>query len=89
MSSEENIEREIAELIVETLNLEDVKSSDIDFDEPLFYDGLGLDSIDSLELSMALSARYGFQLKSDDPNNKEIFSSIRSLAKHVKQNKAK
>jgi acyl carrier protein len=88
MSSEENIEREIAELIVETLNLEDVKSSDIDFDEPLFYDGLGLDSIDSLELSMALSARYGFQLKSDDPNNKEIFSSIRSLAKHVKQNKA-
>jgi acyl carrier protein len=88
MLSEENIEREIAELIVETLNLEDVKSSDIDFDEPLFYDGLGLDSIDSLELSMALSARYGFQLKSDDPNNKEIFSSIRSLAKHVKQNKA-
>lgn len=88
MSSEENIEREIAELIVETLNLEDVKSSDIDFDEPLFYDGLGLDSIDSLELSMALSARYGFQLKSDDPNNKEIFSSVRSLAKHVVQNKA-
>ena len=62
--------------------------SDIDFDEPLFYDGLGLDSIDSLELSMALSGRYGFQLKSDDPNNKEIFSSVRSLAKHVKQNKS-
>ena len=87
MSVEKSIESEIAELIVETLNLEDVKSSDIDFDEPLFYDGLGLDSIDSLELSMALSGRYGFQLKSDDSNNKEIFSSIRSLAKHVKQNK--
>jgi acyl carrier protein len=54
--------------------------------KPLFYDGLGLDSIDSLELSMALSSQYGFQLKSDDPNNKEIFSSIRSLAKYVKLN---
>ena len=62
MSVEKSIESEIAELIVETLNLEDVKSSDIDFDEPLFYDGLGLDSIDSLELSTALSGRYGFQL---------------------------
>ncbi|HIL87058.1 MAG: phosphopantetheine-binding protein [bacterium] len=88
MSVKKSIENEIAELIVETLNLEDINSSDIDFDEPLFYDGLGLDSIDSLELSMALSSRYGFQLKSDDPNNKEIFSSIRSLAKHVKLNKA-
>jgi len=88
MSVKKSIENEIAGLIVETLNLEDINSSDIDFDEPLFYDGLGLDSIDSLELSMALSSRYGFQLKSDDPNNKEIFSSIRSLAKHVKLNKA-
>ena len=88
MSVKKSIENEIAGLIVETLNLEDINSSDIDFDEPLFYDGLGLDSIDSLELSMALSSRYGFQLKSDDPNKKEIFSSIRSLAKHVKLNKA-
>ncbi|WP_428088029.1 phosphopantetheine-binding protein [Candidatus Thioglobus sp.] len=88
MPVEKSIENEIAELIVETLNLEDINPSDIDFDEPLFYDGLGLDSIDSLELSMVLSSQYGFQLKSDDPNNKEIFSSIRSLAKHVKLNKA-
>ncbi|BAS68330.1 MAG: acyl carrier protein [Gammaproteobacteria bacterium] len=87
MSSTEQLESEIAELIVETLNLEDINASDINFDEPLFYDGLGLDSIDSLELSMALSAQYGFQLKSDGANNKEIFSSIRSLAKHVKLNK--
>jgi acyl carrier protein len=88
MSNKDKLEYKIAELIVETLNLEDVNPSDIDFDEPLFYDGLGLDSIDSLELSMVLSSRYGFQLKSDDPNNKEIFSSIRSLAKHVELNKA-
>jgi acyl carrier protein len=46
--------------IVETLSLEDINPSDIDFDKPLFYDGLGLDSIDSLELSMALSSQYGF-----------------------------
>jgi len=88
MPNVEKIENEIAHLIVETLNLEDVCASDINFDEPLFYDGLGLDSIDSLELSMALSGRYGFQLKSDDPNNKEIFSSVRALAKYVEQNKA-
>ncbi|MBA5248123.1 MAG: acyl carrier protein [Gammaproteobacteria bacterium] len=88
MPNVEKIENEIAHLIVETLNLEDVCVSDINFDEPLFYDGLGLDSIDSLELSMALSGRYGFQLKSDDPNNKEIFSSVRALAKYVEQNKA-
>lgn len=88
MSNKEGLESEISKLIVETLNLENISPSDIDFDEPLFYDGLGLDSIDSLELSMALSAQYGFQLKSDDPNNKDIFSSIRSLAKYVKLNKA-
>jgi len=85
--TKEEIEIEIAELIVETLNLEDVNPNEIDSKEPLFYDGLGLDSIDSLELSMALSAKYGIQLKSDDPNNKEIFSSISSLADFVLLNK--
>jgi hypothetical protein len=56
MPNKESIEIEIAKLIVETLSLEDINPSDIDFDKPLFYDGLGLDSIDSLELSMALSS---------------------------------
>ncbi|CAC9600173.1 Acyl carrier protein [uncultured Gammaproteobacteria bacterium] len=88
MPNKESIEIEIAKLIVETLSLEGINPSEIDFDKPLFYDGLGLDSIDSLELSMVLSSQYGFQLKSDNPNNKEIFSSIRSLAKHVKLNQA-
>ncbi|SMM98424.1 Acyl carrier protein (ACP1) [uncultured Candidatus Thioglobus sp.] len=88
MSGEDQLENEIAKLIVETLNLEEVNVADIDFDEPLFYDGLGLDSIDSLELSMALSVQYGLQLKSDGPNNKEIFSSVRSLAEYVRLNKA-
>ena len=79
------LENEIANLIVQTLNLEDIKPEDINPEDFLFYEGLGLDSIDSLELSMALSQKYGFQLKSDDPNNKEIFSSLRSLALYTKQ----
>jgi acyl carrier protein len=54
MPNKESIEIEIAKLIVETLSLEDINPSDIDFDKPLFYDGLGLDSIDSLELSITI-----------------------------------
>ena len=82
-----SLESEVARLIIDCLNLEDLDVSDIQPEEPLFNDGLGLDSIDALELSMALSVNYGYQLKSDDPNNKEIFSSLRSLAKHVEANR--
>jgi len=67
------LEIEVAELLIECLNLEDIEVSDIDPNEALFNEGLALDSIDALELAMALSVKYGFQLKSDDPNNKEIF----------------
>ena len=81
------IEIEVAELIIQSLNLEDIQVQDINPDEVLFNDGLGLDSIDALELAMALSVKYGFQLKSDDTNNKEIFSSLRSLAKCVEANR--
>jgi len=82
-----SLEIEVAELMIQSLNLEDIKVQDINPDEALFNDGLGLDSIDALELAMALSVKYGFQLKSDDPNNKEIFSSLRSLAKCVEDNR--
>lgn len=73
----------LAELVVETLNLD--KSADaIDPDTPLFGDtGLGLDSIDILEISLAVSKRYGFQLRSDDGNNQRIFSSLNALAEHI------
>ncbi|MFK5913392.1 MAG: phosphopantetheine-binding protein [Woeseiaceae bacterium] len=87
MSDLNVVETEIAKLIIECLNLEDLDISDILPEEALFNDGLGLDSIDALELSMALSSNYGFQLKSDDSNNKEIFSSLRSLAKYVEENR--
>jgi acyl carrier protein len=80
-------ERELAELIVNALNLEGVAPGDIDPEAPLFKTGLGLDSIDALELALEISKRYGFQLRSDDENNPRIFSSLRSLAAHVEQNK--
>lgn len=76
-------ERELAELIVTALNLEGVAPADIDPEAPLFKSGLGLDSIDALELALEISKRYGFQLRSDDENNVRIFSSLRSLAAHI------
>jgi len=87
MSGMNPFETEIAELIIECLNLEDVEVTDIEPDAALFNEGLELDSIDALELAMSLSVKYGFKIKSDDPNNKEIFSSLRALSKHVELNK--
>ena len=82
-------ERELAELIVSALNLEERCAGDIDPEAPLFKTGLGLDSIDALELALEISKRYGFQLRSDDENNVRIFSSLRSLASHIAQNRVK
>ena len=80
-------EHDLAQLIVEALNLEAVKAEDIDPDAPLFGSDLGLDSIDALELALEISKRYGFQLRSDDENNVRIFSSLRSLAAHIATNR--
>ena len=77
------LEREVAELIVESLNLEDVQAEDIDPDTPLFGDGLGLDSIDALEIALAISMRYGFQMRSDDSENQRIFGSLQSLSQYI------
>lgn len=81
------IEKELAELLVESLNLEEVNPADIDPQAPLFGTGLGLDSIDALELALAVSKRFGIQLRSDDENNRQIFSSLGSLAAYVQQNR--
>lgn len=84
MSSQQSpMEGALAELIVETLNLEDVAPQDIDPEKPLFGDEYGLDSIDALELALAISKTYGFQLKSDDERNREVFANLRSLGAHV------
>ncbi|HJW82076.1 MAG TPA: phosphopantetheine-binding protein [Acidiferrobacterales bacterium] len=85
MSDATIFEQEVARLIVDALNLEDVKPEDIDPEAPLFREGLGLDSIDALELALAISKKYGFRLQSDDKQNPEIFSSLRALARHIEQ----
>ena len=81
------LEKEVAQLIVEALNLEEVKPEEIDPEAPLFREGLGLDSIDALELALAISKKYGFKLQSDDKQNSEIFRSLRALAQHVEKNR--
>jgi acyl carrier protein len=73
---------EVAALIVEALNLE-VQPADIEPDAPLYGDGLGLDSIDMLEIALVISKRFGFQLKSDNENNEKIFGSLRALTTHI------
>lgn len=88
MSELSPIELEVANLIIDSLALEDISPSDIAPDDALFNDGLGLDSIDALELAMAISQKYGFQLKSDDSNNAQIFSSLRNLTKHIEKHKS-
>lgn len=81
-------EKELAQLIVTSLNLE-VSADEIEPEAPLYGDGLGLDSIDILELSLAISKTYGVQLKSDDADNDKIFSSLRSLNQHIQQRQSK
>ena len=85
MAEQTDTELEIAQLIVTSLNLEDIDPASIQPEAALFREGLGLDSIDALELALAVSNKYGFKLRSDDENNKQIFSSLRALARHVEQ----
>ncbi|PBS11862.1 acyl carrier protein [Lysobacteraceae bacterium NML93-0792] len=87
MSAQTDAERALAELLVESLNLEDVQPADIDPEASLFNAGLGLDSIDALELALAISKRYGFQLRSDNDENRQIFASLRALSAHVEQHR--
>jgi acyl carrier protein len=76
------LENELAQLLVDSLNLE-MAASDIDPQAPLYQEGLGLDSIDLLELSVVISRQYGFQIKSDDPDITHLFSSLSALAAGV------
>jgi acyl carrier protein len=79
---------EVAAMVVQALNL-DLAPSDIEPDAPLFGEGLGLDSIDILEVALVVSKRYGFQLRSDDENNFQIFSSLRKLTEHIAAQRTK
>jgi acyl carrier protein len=82
------LELELAELIVQALNLEQV-AAQVDPLAPIYGEGLGLDSIDILEIALVVSKKYGFQLRSDDERNVTIFSSLRSLAQHVAAHRSK
>lgn len=73
--------------MVEALNLEDMEAEEIDPEEQLFGDGLGLDSIDALEISLAISKEYGVQIKAEDEGTREAFETLRSLTAFVEQNK--
>lgn len=75
--------RDLATLVVEGLNLEDVDPNEVDLLAPLFGGGLDLDSLDVLEISLIVQQRYGVKLKADDPNNEAIFASLQSLADHI------
>ena len=81
-------EFQLAELIATTLNL-DVTAAEISPDAPLYGEGLGLDSIDILELALAISKTYGIQLRPDDESNLKVFSSLRSLNRHIQQYRIK
>lgn len=76
------LQNEVAELIVQALNL-DVSPNEIQPDDPLYGDGLGLDSIDVLEVALVVSKRYGLQLRADSEDNHRIFSSLRSLTEYI------
>ena len=86
--SPEALEREIAVMIVEALNL-DVSPAEIDPEARLYQEGLGLDSIDILEVALVVSKRYGFKLRDDDQDNVRIFRSLRNLAQTVSERRTK
>ena len=81
-------EAELARLIVKTLNLE-VPAAEIDPQAPLYGEGLGLDSIDILEIALTVSQQFGVKLRADDKNNVQIFGSLRSLNAYIQQNRGR
>ncbi|UZR30014.1 phosphopantetheine-binding protein [Methylococcus mesophilus] len=83
---DETLEREVADLVISTLNL-DVRPESVDPEAPLYREGLGLDSIDILEIALVVSKRYGFQLRADNEDNVRIFGSLRSLSQHIAVNR--
>ena len=82
------LEQEIAQLVINCTGLEDMRAEDIDPAAPLFGDGLGLDSIDALEIGVALAKTYGVKLTADNEDNRKHFASVRSLAAFVAAQRA-
>lgn len=81
------LQTEVKELIINALNLEDITPDDINASEPLFGEGLGLDSIDALELGLAIKKQFNIVINADDPNIREHFASVANLAAYISKNK--
>ena len=88
MSVQTEAENKMATLLVEVLNLEDISAEEIDPNDQLFGDGLGLDSIDALEIALAISQDFGVQMKAEDESTREAFATLKSLTVFVEKNKA-
>lgn len=86
MAEQTQAQREMAELLVEVLNLEDVSAEEIDPEQPLFDEGLGLDSIDALEIALAISQKYGVQMQAEDESTQSAFATLAALTEFVSQN---
>ncbi|AMP04812.1 phosphopantetheine-binding protein [Collimonas pratensis] len=85
----QQLEEEVKQVIIDVLQLEDITAADIVSDAPLFVDGLGLDSIDALELGVAIQKRYGISLSADSAETRNHFASVRSLAAMIASNRKK
>jgi acyl carrier protein len=85
MREQTNNENQLAILLIETLNLEGVEANEIDPDEPLFRDGLGLDSIDALEIALAITQKYSIQMRADDENMQQAFGTLRDLSNYIEE----
>ena len=85
----DELKQEIKEVIISSLELEDINNEDIKDDEPLFGEGLGLDSIDALELGVALKKKFGIKFSSESADNKEHFASVNALADYITAERAK
>jgi acyl carrier protein len=83
------LEQEVKEMIIDVLQLEDISAADIDADAPLFVEGLGLDSIDALELGVALQKRYGISLSAESEDTRRHFASVRALTTLIENNRKK
>ncbi|MCR4953636.1 MAG: acyl carrier protein [Treponema sp.] len=85
--ADENLKKEIKEVIISSLQLEDIAPENIVDDEPLFGEGLGLDSIDALELGVALKKKFGVKFSSESADNKQHFASVNALAEYITKEK--
>lgn len=87
MSTQTPAEAALAELLVDVLNLEDIGADEIDPEEPLFGDGLGLDSIDALEIALAVAQEHGIEMKAEEESTKEAFATLRTLNAYIEEHK--